>query len=190
MSNTSPPLKWLVEKRARVAAQLARAERRASCLPELLAAAEAKAHQAANALKQAEGLRDDLEGLDRTLALHTPDLDSSAISPVDGWQGRYGRRGALRESIIELLKERRTGWYRSEELTSAVALKWRLDLATPAERRAWVSNSLRGALKVLTAEGLVECRHDPGSTRTRCLWRWKPEMPQTLASLHAGASLH
>jgi len=187
MSNIPPPLKWLVEKRARVAGALLKAETRATQLAAIKVKAAAKAREGASA---AASLRLDLESLDRTMGLHSSKLSGASIAPIFGWVGRYGRRGALRERLASHLKEQFPAWVPTGALAADALDELGICFETPAERKQWMRNSLLSALKAMTKVGEAERAPAGHLHRAQAGWRWvspAPTQPQTLADLHAGA---
>ena len=173
MKKTPSALKWLAEKRARIAHDLAQTERIASDI-----------------LKKRDGLRLDLAALDRSLTLYDPAIDPSAIAAVNGWKGNYGRRGNLQETIIEILKEQAPEWVPTGNIELLLCMKLQLDFDSPALRKRWYDNSFRKVLKNLVAQGLAERQQDPVVfTGEVGRWRWKQEGAKTLAELRSAIGL-
>lgn len=83
MKPTPSALKWLAEKRARVAFDLD------FDLP-LIADLQAKA----------AALQEDLAAIDRSIGLYDETIDPCTIEPVNGWRGNYGKRGALKAAVV------------------------------------------------------------------------------------------
>ena len=167
MKNTPSALKWLAEKRARVAHDLEQTER-----------------IAADVAKRLGSLRLDLDALDRAVRIHDPSVDPSAIAPVNGWKGHYGKRGALKETVRSILMGHYGEWLATDNIEVLVCLKLNITFESPSERKRWYDNSFRRILKNFVAEGLIERRHDPEEfTREVGYWRWASGVAPTLAEL-------
>lgn len=172
MKHTPAALKWLAEKRARIAHQLDQARRIAS-----------------EHAKRIESLELDLESLDRSIRLYDSNIDPSVIEPVNGWKGRYGKRGGLQETVLELLQERSPHWVPTEAIEVRVSSKFNISLPTSQARKRWYKNSLLGVLRRLRDDELVEHTSDPegrGSDARR--WRLVDRANGTLADLMRSAA--
>jgi hypothetical protein len=86
-------LKWLTEKRARILHDLQFHQSLVAEFQDKVAAIQA-----------------DLAAFDQSMRLFDSRLDPSAIEPVNGWRGRYGKRGALREFVVEFLHQQAPNW--------------------------------------------------------------------------------
>jgi hypothetical protein len=167
MKQTPSALKWLAEKRARLANDLKQTRKIALELTE-----------------KAQVLEADLAALDRSLRLYDGRIEPANIEPVNGWQGNYGKRGALRAAVVEVLKEFAPEWMTTTNISLLICAKFGLDFSTAADRKHWYTGSFRGTLKRLEVERLVEheCNPEPdGSEVAR--WRWKDAGTQTLSAL-------
>ncbi len=87
MLKTPSTLKWLAEKRARVAGALEPQER-------LLQQVES------NVVK----LRADLAALDQALGLFDSSVDAAGIEAIAAWAGNYGPKGSLSEFVASLVE--------------------------------------------------------------------------------------
>lgn len=169
---TPSALKWLAEKRARLAYELQQTTAIAAVVNAKVA-----------------GLTLDVAGLDRAITVYDSRIDPQAIAPVAAWKGRYGKRGALQESIICNLKAYAPSWVGTDNLETLVTLERGISFETSAARRRWYDNSFRTRLKHLVADGYVERQHDPTSHITELgMWRWKQEKARTLAELRESSS--
>jgi hypothetical protein len=131
----------------------------------------------------------DIAALDRALAIRDPALNPSLIGSVNGWQGRYGKRGALREAIVGFLQGRAPDWVTTNEIGAHVTDELGIAFDFPKERVQWHRNSLLRALNALLEKGTVEreAGWSAGSTE-RGRWRWKQDNVTSLAELRANAS--
>lgn len=173
VKKTPAALKWLAEKRARLASEVVEAEGRESA-----------------AVAEATSLRADLAAIDRSMAVHSPGIDVLGIEAVHAWAGNYGRRGALTLSLARILQsERDQEWVSAPAIASAVIKEFELVFDYPEERGRWYDNSFRSCLRRLVIDGHVEQRsYDQQGGQRRSYWRWKREPVQTLANLRAMVS--
>lgn len=190
MKKTPSALKWMAETRGRLAGALQACEQiheslsaDLQALRQKLAASEA---MLASAETRRQGITADLAAMDKAVQLFDEGIDPSSIQPINGWEGTYGKRGALREFLMHTLKTSAPAFLLTTELAVRAQTEFCLVFEHNDARYRWHRNSLRGALKILARQGLVERgpdegfgHNDPGS------WRWMPEAPKTLASLRA-----
>ncbi len=139
MKPTPSALKWLAEKRARVAFDL---QFNLTLLNELQT--------------KVGTLQEDLAAIDRSIALYDERIDPATIEPVNGWRGTYGKRGALREAIMEFLANNGPNWASTNAIETHVRVKFGITFETPVVRKHWYNGSFRGSLKALAAAGKVE----------------------------------
>lgn len=171
MKKTPSALKWLAEKRARVAHDLELTARVAEVL---------------NA--RHEKLKLDLAALDRAVTIYDPALDPKKIGGVNGWQGRYGKRGSMRAAIESVLKAHAPDWMATDNIEALVTLELDLVFEAPGLRKRWYDNSFTKQLRELVAEGLVERYHDATvATSEVGRWRWKQLSTPTLVQLREQA---
>lgn len=177
MRKTPSYLKGLAETRARAAGEVARYAAIIEEVQEKLAASRAE-----------------LEACDKLIRRFDERLDPTEIEPIRAWQGRFGRRGALREALARYVKEAYPNAISTTELAIRAQVEFQLDFGTPNLRRIWVHDSVGGALKVLTARKVLERMHDPQvNSGMTGYWRWVAAT-QTLDGLSqiaaaAGASV-
>ena len=107
---------------------------------------------------------------------------------MNGWQGRYGKRGTLRDHLLDHLKVQFPAWVSTADLGLNAMLQLHVALATPAEQRSWKRHSLCNALRVLVAEGQAERIAASDSRASTVSWRWLPRASLTLADLQVRAS--
>lgn len=152
---TPSALKWLAEKRARLSYDLEFSRR---LLEELTV--------------RTENLEQDLAAIDRSINLYDQNIDPTDIQPVNGWRGAYGKRGALRNAILEVLTSQSPEWLSTNTIEVAIHAKFHLQFETPKVRMDWYRGSFRGALKQLCAAGLIERMADPSDGPIRiAYWR-------------------
>lgn len=177
MRKTPSYLKGLAETRARAAGEVARYAAIIEEVQEKLASSRAE-----------------LEACDKLIRRFDERLDPTEIEPVRAWQGRFGKRGALREALVRYVKEAHPNSISTTELAIRAQVEFRLDFGTPNQRRTWVHDSVGGALKVLAARDVIERLHDPRvNSGMTGYWRWVAAT-QTLDGLSqlaatAGASV-
>ena len=108
MKNTPSALKWLAEKRARLAGELQSAEQMSDSLQADVAAIQQELATAERLLAACRLKRDRLQtevaSLDQVVQLYDKDIQPALIAPINAWQGTYGKRGALRQFLVETLK--------------------------------------------------------------------------------------
>ncbi|MDQ3059248.1 MAG: hypothetical protein M3R45_06930 [Pseudomonadota bacterium] len=190
MKKVPSALKWLAEKRARVAGQLetSKSTHELICSHVMALAQELTSAESMRATSQAhiQKLTDALGALDQTVQIYDQNIVPEDIGVIHGWQGRYGKRGALREYLAEVLKSRAPEFVSTPELAFHAMNEFDLQFAHWAARKKWYTNSLRGALKVLEVDGHLERSPDllrlSNDARS---WRWKQDKALTLAELRA-----
>jgi len=161
MTNTPPALKWLAEKRARIANDTLQTGR----MLEELGARHIR-------------LKSQLSALDETIRLYDAAIDPTAIAPVNGWQGRYGKRGVLRDALIDILSECAPDWVGSLSIEMLLIARFGISFDSPAQRKRWRTNCLCSALNRLLKEGTAERQQDPDAPAGSCLY-WRLKQPKT-----------
>lgn len=154
MRKTPSYLKGLAETRARAAADVLRYKQVIDEVTAGLAKAQAE-----------------LEACDTLIKKFDDRLDPTLIEPVLHWKGRYGKRGALREAILALLRERAPAAVSTPEICWAMQLKFKIGFSHWKERDNWRRNSVLSCLKKLVKDGLVDARQDPSNTGFVGSWR-------------------
>ena len=155
MKNTPSALKWLAEKRGRLAHDLSQTQRIAIELNH-----------------RVETLQVDLAAVDRALQLYDSTIDAERIEPVRA-HTRYGSRGAFRSAIVRILQAHSPEWVATDNVEALVCVELSLSFATAAERKRWYDNSLRKQLKRLVEEGAAERRQDAqAGAADMGHWRW------------------
>lgn len=167
MNKTPSALKWLAEKRARVAHDVDRTGRLVRALSERLSRSQAN-----------------LQALDDTLRLYDEATDPSEIAPVNGWAQKYGLRGAFQKALLKLLEEHSPEWVSTENLECMLLTEFGISFPAPSARRLWRRNTLLSALRGFCRAGVAE-RVDAASAEYHApkLWRAKQGGLTTLANL-------
>lgn len=126
---------------------------------------------------------------DALLRSYYAGIEASEFQPIQGWMGRYGKRGGLAEAILRFLAAAGSAGATTSEVGTHLAGLFGLDFACPNDRKKWQKNSVGPRLRALTANGDVEPLHDPGTELGKVgRWRLKQATPQTGASLLALAA--
>ena len=182
MKNTPSALKWLAEKRGRLAHDLSQTRQIAADVNARVASLEV-----------------DLAAVDRAITIFDANIDPERIEAVNA-HGRYGKRGALKESILGVLEAHAgvsvegtsvaedAGWVATVNIEMLVCLQLGLTFETPAVRKRWYDNSFAKQLRLFVEQGLVERLHDPRDASVEMgRWRWlsTKRTPATLAELCA-----
>ncbi len=174
MRKTPSYLKGLAEDRARADGEVRRLQGLLDELaPKLAEAQRLQTLERDISARQAEAQtkRDACDTLIRSFDTR---LDPEDIEPIRAWKGRYGKRGMLRTTIMQILERVAPAEITTTELRMTLELELQLCFSSQAERNTWSDNSLLSALRNLAKEGLVDRLHDPmdhGSGVGR--WRWK-----------------
>ncbi len=158
-------LKGLAERRARVAADLARYQRvkgevegELNKARKLVTRYEQSLVTLEKRIKEAEAVMASSDCLIRDFDER---LDPEAIEPIQAWRGRYGRRGSLKAGMVALLQEKAPEPVTTFELAWALQIQLGIDFESEADRRKWLHNSVTKQLRVLVQEGVLERLHDP-----------------------------
>lgn len=149
-------LKGLAETRARVDAECSRLEQLHADIGQRLAEAQAER-----------------DACDRLIKKYDGRLDPTTIAPVKAWQGRYGKRGGLKQAVLEVVTMSFPSEVSTSEIAWAIQLQFNLGFETPKERKRWVHSSLTDVLRTLANKGLVKPLHDQsilGGTGTTGSW--------------------
>ena len=185
MKKTPSALKWLAEKRARMAGELQCAEQVSLQLSEDLAdlgqriAALKPLLSAANS--RVARLRHEVAALDQVVVLYDSGINPTDIAPINAWAGNYGKRGALTIFLKKIIQERAPAYVRTNELEIATITHFSLVFEHKTIRKHWYDGSFRSRLKSLAERGFIERGPDncPGS-HAMGSWRWKQEVAPML----------
>ena len=149
MSTRIPPsLKWLVNKRARLANEIARSQRDAGDRALDLAVLEAKTSM----------LREDLASIDRALSMHEVLIRPESIAPIQ--TPRFGRLFSynhMTRVILAYLRSRRSAWCSTTEIVAVVIRAD--DQSQAAEHHPSMRLAVRRRLRALRAAGRIAGRH-------------------------------
>lgn len=126
----------------------------------------------------------ELAALDQVVVLYDEGIKPELIVPINAWQGNYGKRGALREFLLETLERRAPDYVSTKELEILTISKFSLVFELRALQAVWYRDSFRNTLKVLARQELIE--RGPDQTIGSHLlgkWRGKQEKALTLKGL-------
>ena len=169
MRKTPSYLKGLAETRARLASDVQRYEK-------LL-------REMGDALHLA---RRQLEGCDLLLKRFDDRIDPERIQPIQAF--RTGKRGALKDTIAQILQQAAPEPVSTLGLTLEAAHRLGFELATPREQKQWQHNSVYAQLKAFVKEGLVERIEDVIFANEKAVyWAWKASGSASLDHLRERA---
>lgn len=193
MKKTPTALKWLAEKRARLAGELQCAEQvslqlaydladldqQITALKPLLSAANSKVAR----------IRHEVAAVDQVVVLYDSGINPSDIAPINAWAGNYGKHGALTRFLQKMIRERAPEYVHTKELEIATITHFSLVFEHKTIHRHWYEGSFRGCLKTMVTKGLIERGPDNyfGSNAIG-KWRWKQEVEPTLKELRESAA--
>ncbi len=161
MSTRIPPsLKWLIDKRARLDAEIRKTERSLGKAKELA--------------QELSDLKETLTAVDRTLGLHDIKIDVNLIEPI---HSKYVRiklpHGELTRSILMCLRlhagEQPVS---TSEIVSFIAAR-HAELEAKPELRVRLTRSVNKRMYPLVKKGIVR-RHHPLVTTSYGLWSLAP----------------
>ncbi len=148
-------LKWLIDKRARLDAEIKKTQ--------------ASLTSAKQLIEELSKLEDDLAAIDRTLGLHEIKIEVEHIHPVRSHYVRVNLpRGELTRSILLCLRLREGAPARMGEIVSFIEARHG-DLNALVGNRAVFHRSVHNRLKALFREGRLK-RHHPPSSNKEGLW--------------------
>lgn len=157
MSSRIPSsLKWLIDKRARLDAEIKKTEKSLAKAKELI--------------KDLESLKTSLKAIDRSLALHEIEVDVSLIRPVRSYYVRVNLpHGELTRCILSCLRKHASdGPVRMSEIVSFIEARYE-EIGTKPLPRSQLRRSIHYRMKNLAARGVV-IRHHPPKTSKEGLW--------------------
>ena len=184
-------LKQLAEKRARLAGEVEQSHamdrpyivERDALLEKLSSIEETLAISA----QKRDVITTALILIDEEIVKLSPNTNPLQIHAIYGWKDRYGKRGALRHYIVDVLKSRHPEYIESSDLADLAMKNFGLTFATDSEKVNWRSISLRNALTALRNQFLIESIVSPATAKLqkRLLWRYKLDHQPTLVELAA-----
>jgi hypothetical protein len=188
MKNIPTTLKRLAEKRARVAGELQNTEQVVVQMTSDIATLNQKLVKVQILLEMAENHRaeliEDLSTVDRYITNFDKNVKPERIGPIRAWKGKYGKRGTLRQFLIDTIQSRAPEFVPTTELSRLAILEFSLSFAHRDLLATWHANCLRGALKILVTQGYIERSHEVvRSSNEFGSWRWKQAIQPTLAQL-------
>jgi len=184
-TKTPPDLKWLLNERAALfGAREVSAAHMALLLTKLGKAEERfeRLNASVEAAKQQMSTVDSrLAALDRTLGLMYSEVSPAALGMVNAWQGKYGKRGGLRDFLVRTLQKSYPNPVSMTLLTDSVAVEFGIPLSTRAQRMRQ-QLSIRGQLRHLKEQGKVKSLRSsndgfPG------MWLWVADQLPSLSEL-------
>lgn len=126
--------------------------------------------------------------MDQVVRLYDAGIQPDKIEPIKAWKGNYGKRGALRQFLMETFRSRAPEYITSKELGILVVQQFSLTFSHESLYGDWFRGSLKGTIQVLTNQGYLERRHAAEDRSQQFgAWRWKQEQTKTLAELRAQA---
>lgn len=161
MSTRIPPsLSWLIDKRARLDAEIKKTEK--------------SLIKAKGLIEELSNLKENLAAVDKTLSLHDIPIDINLIKPM---RSQYIRiklpHGELTRSILLCLRLNQGDHLVTTSEIAAFIVARNADLAAQPEHRSQLSLSLHNRLKGLAREGVIQ-RHHPLFTNADGLWSLAP----------------
>lgn len=176
MQKLSPLMKGLVETRARADAQCLRL----SHLIEHLTSQLAKSTSERNSC-------------DQLITSLNSQIQPGQIEPINAWQGRYGKRGTLKAIILQALREAYPSELSTTHIAALLQHLFALEFQTPAQRKAWVRDTINNRLQALVHANLIHRTHDPKANTGRPgTWQWIPpgQAFSNLQTLSGQAGIH
>lgn len=184
-TRTPPEVKWLLNERAALVGEIKPLDIRHSdlsiplrALQKKQAVLEAKLSKIVD--RQAQKAIS-VAAIDTTIRLIHSAIDPSAGGCVKAWKSKYGNRGALKNYLLQILKEALPGSTITTQVINLVILRFKLTIVSPADRRR-LKQTVGRQFHQFRDEGLIEGLHDPVESPTG-IWRWRS--PPSLADLAA-----
>jgi hypothetical protein len=156
VKRTPSYLKGLAETRARAAGDVARYQK-------LHAEIGEKLQQAERTLAAADDL----------IRKFDSRLDPTRIAAIRG-RDRYGKRGTLKATILDYLKQANGEAVTTSELAIVLIAKFGLEFVNAQDRRRWVRDGMGNRLREMARTGEIERLHLPEATSEMGRWRWNP----------------
>ncbi len=116
-------------------------------------------------------LRQKLASADAMLVHYDQRIDPKRIPALNSWEGKYGKRGALKEAVLQVLQEASPEPLRTIEVAVHVIKRLGLHIETDKELALWMKASLGRALRRELQAGTVERLHSRHDTNDMGSWR-------------------
>lgn len=186
-TRTPPDLKWLLNERAALAGKADTSQKRIDSLKKKAAALESKLEGVRGAIAITQRARQEtlsnLQALDLTMEMAHRNVRSDAAGTVHAWAGKYGKRGALKEFIVQSLREASPCALTTVALIAAATQHFGLQFETITEKLIF-RQTIRRYLRLLReVDETVESLHERRTGCPTARWRWKTA--PTLADLKA-----
>jgi hypothetical protein len=194
VKNIPTKLKQLAERRARVLGELNSYES-LDQLADQISTLKAQLENLESLFLASTAKKDrllvKLADIDSEFLKSYPSVKTGSIAPISGWKDKYGKRGSLKKFVYDTLKIRAPAFVPTNELAKLAIIEFSLVFQNSELRVKWYSNSLRGAIKNLSKNGLIEQSEEKRSEKKTGLshWRLKEESCPTLASLRSDTHL-
>lgn len=186
---TPPDLKWLLNERAALAGKAEKTLERIGGLKNKAATLETGLAVAKATLAGAQRVRQDtlrnLQAMDLTMELAHKNVRSDA-GLVHAWAGKYGKRGALKSFVAQVLRDAAPCVLTSSCVVAAAIQHFGLQFETPAEKQVFRATIRHRLQRLRDMEGKIESTHERRPGAHASLWRWKSA--PTLSHLAAFAA--
>ena len=156
-THTAPELKWLLVERATLAGDLDKLRAQHS-------------HLAAEIAR----VQDTLQAFDTAIRLTEARARPDAAGVIRRHQPKYGRRGALKAFVVEMLQGATSGMT-TREVTQASAVHFGLPFVNESDFLVYLNHTVRPQLYKLARAGLVLSTQTGGQGTLR--WEWKRGLP-------------
>lgn len=178
-TRTPPDVKWMLNERAALAGEVAKAEvtqadlrAKQARLTQQLTKVQFLMERSQCAQSRAQA---SIDALDATMALAHSRVEPTAGGVVDAWSGKYGKRGGLGELIAQSLRETAPEPLTTTVLMNLAARHFGITFPLAKDRRSF-NKSVSSSLFWLLKRGLVEPLHDR-QEGSHGVWRWKAQTP-------------
>lgn len=170
-------LKKIAERRARATAAIERVKNSIPRVDLLIQEARvelAKLEVIRTALEaKLRRCQGEVESADETLRNKFPSVTPALIDSTYGFREEYKHRGILIQTVQEILMEANGAPLTTKEIALSVVTQLGISLASPAELKTWIENSLWSALRKLEQTRLELTKASrPGNPTT---WTWTPK---------------
>lgn len=155
---TRPDIKWLLVERGTLVGDIAQLEKRRTLVDAEIARLEAL-----------------VVALDISIRLTEARVRPDAAGSVQRHRQSYGRRGALRDFIVQTLQNAEDRGLSAREVTLLVSAQFKLHFVSKTEFNRYLENSIHPRLRELREKGFVA--NVPNTGRDGMLWRWKRTLP-------------